>query len=212
MEALQYEIPASQEATSHPDFDGLGDVLLFAPETVVERSPTDVVEFERLFRAQKNRLSSFVRKHLRSAEAAQDIVQHTFLEAFRCWHKFRGESRPETWLCGIAMNLVRNSISRSPEYRYVFEDVDEIGEFITQDTAADPLELALREENMEQIRTAIDKLPRSMRVVVCMVALEGLSYQETAEELDIPIGTVRSRLSRAREHLKALRVLDIDPA
>jgi RNA polymerase sigma-70 factor (ECF subfamily) len=111
-------------------------------------------------------------------------------------------------LCGIALNLVRNSISRSPEYRYVFEDVDSMDDYMIQDTAADPLELALREETMEQIRQAIDKLPRSMRVVVSMVALDGLSYQETAEELDIPIGTVRSRLSRAREQLKAIRICD----
>lgn len=206
MEAIQIE--AHNEALSHPEFDGLGDVMLFSPDVGISRSPAELAEFERLFRSQKSRLNSFVRKHLRSAEAAQDIVQHTFLEAFRCWHKFRGDSRPETWLCGIALNLVRNSISRSPEYRYVFEDVDSMDDYMIQDTAADPLELALREETMEQIRQAIDKLPRSMRVVVSMVALDGLSYQETAEELDIPIGTVRSRLSRAREQLKAIRICD----
>lgn len=185
--------------------DSVADVLLLSQEPVVQRTANEVAEFERLFRNHRNRLFSFVRKHLRNPDTAQDIVQHTFMEAYRCWHKFRGDSRPETWLCGIALNLVRNSISRSPEYRYTFEDLDEIGDFaLAEESAADPLELALREESVETIRTAIETLPRSMRVVVSMIVLEGLSYQETAEELDIPIGTVRSRLSRAREQLKSL--------
>lgn len=182
----------------------LAEVLLLAPD-MAARSTEDVREFEKLFRAQKNRLMSFVRKHMRNPDTTQDIVQHTFMEAYRCWHKFRGDSRPETWLCGIALNLVRNNITRSPEYRYTFEDLEDIeGQTFDEEYVADPLELALREESVEAIRTAIEQLPRSMRVVVSMIALEGMSYQETAEELDIPIGTVRSRLSRAREHLKAL--------
>jgi RNA polymerase sigma-70 factor (ECF subfamily) len=180
-----------------------GDILEFSSHAAPIRTEAEIADFERLFRAQKTRLSSFVRKHLRNTDAVQDIVQHTFLEAYRCWHKFRGESRPETWLCGIALNLVRNSISRSPEYRYIFEDADEMGDLICTEVADDPLEIALREESLKQIRYAITTLPASMRTVVSMVVLEGLSYQETAEELDIPIGTVRSRLSRAREQLKA---------
>lgn len=184
----------------------LADLYHFESAEVIERTSAELADFETLFKSQKTRLSSFVRKHLRNSDAVQDIVQHTFLEAYRCWHKFRGESRPETWLCGIALNLVRNSITRSPEYRYIFENIDDLSDILLQECAIDPLEITVREESIEQIREAIEKLPRSMRLVVSMVVLDGMSYQETAEELDIPIGTVRSRLSRAREQLKEIRV------
>jgi RNA polymerase sigma factor (sigma-70 family) len=180
------------------DFDLIdGDDLVFSP-----RTPHDLYMFEALFRAQKSKLTAFIRKHIRSAAAVDDIVQQAFLEAYRCWHKFRGESKPETWLYGIALNIVRNNVSRSPEYRFTFEDTDELGEQYITETAEDPLVSTLRTEMMGRLREAIKVLPESMASVVQMVVLDGYSYQDTAQELRIPIGTVRSRLSRARDTLR----------
>jgi RNA polymerase sigma-70 factor (ECF subfamily) len=173
------------------------DDSVFSP-----RTPHDLYMFEALFRSQKSKLTAFIRKHIRNAAAVDDIVQQAFLEAYRCWHKFRGESKPETWLYGIALNIVRNSVSRSPEYRFTFEDTDQLGEQYITETAEDPLVSALRTEMIGRLREAIRVLPESMASVVQMVVLDGYSYQDTSQELRIPVGTVRSRLSRARDTLR----------
>ena len=190
--SLEAELPAYQDE---------GDNIHIELSTPIQ-TPQDIKAFEALFRAQRSRLTAFVRKHIRNASSVEDIVQQAFMEAFRCWHKFRGESKPETWLYGIALNIVRNNVTRSPEYRYTFEDADETFDLRSDEGENDPLTLALRAEMMAKLRLAIEDLPESMATVVQMVVLDGYSYQDTAEELQIPIGTVRSRLSRARDTIR----------
>lgn len=184
--------------------DTIDTVESHDPATYSPRTPQELKSFEDLFRAQRSRLSAFVRKHIRNASVVEDIVQQAFMEAYRCWHKFRGESKPETWLYGIALNIVRNNVTRSPEYRYCFEDADELVNLRSDEGTDDPLVMALRAELMAKVKLAIEDLPDSMATVVQLVVLDGYSYQDTAEELDIPIGTVRSRLSRARNTLRRI--------
>jgi RNA polymerase sigma factor (sigma-70 family) len=167
-----------------------------------ETQARNMQSFEALFKAQRTKLTGFIRKHIRNADAIDDIVSQTFLEAYRGWATFRGESKPETWLYGIALNIVRNNLARQPEYRFQFEDADEMGDSLHDETADDPLTIALRGEMMGKLKAAIDKLPEAMSNVVQMIILDGASYDEVAQELCIPVGTVRSRLARARETLK----------
>ena len=201
MDMLTYNEFSTLDGSSSQFYE-LSDDVVTTPPTVYQHTADDIQRFESLFRSQRSRLTAFVRKNMRSSSAVEDIVQQAFVEAYRCWHKFRGESKPETWLYGIALNIVRNNVTRSPEYRYSFEDADEVYDLQSDEGNSDPLTLVLRAEMMDRLKTAIDGLPSSMSTVVRMVVLDGFSYQDTAQELQIPIGTVRSRLSRARDTIR----------
>jgi RNA polymerase sigma factor (sigma-70 family) len=157
---------------------------------------------EALLRDQHRRLVHFIRKHLRRDDAIEDVLQQAHLAAFRNWARFRGESKPETWLFGIALNLVKNFRHRDTSYRFQNDDYEEQVGNMSADPVTEPEEFLMRQERMEQLKKAIDELPDRMQNVVQLVLLEGLSYQDAALELDLPIGTVRSRLSRARDILR----------
>lgn len=157
---------------------------------------------EELFINQRRRLRSFVRKRLADENAADDIVQQTFLGAYRSWGSFRGESTPETWLFGIAMNLIRDLTSRSPGARIKFASDEEIEEEAIPEL--DPLHICMRTQFGNKLRQAVENLPKDMADTLRLVAEEGLSYQQAADVLGVPIGTVRSRLSRTRAALKNL--------
>lgn len=157
---------------------------------------------ESLLKSQESRLKHFVRKHLRREDFIDDIVQQTHMAAFRNWARFRGDSKPETWLFGIALNLVKNFRYRDTSYKFQADDFDEQISTIAADPIFEPEESLMRQERMETLKLAIDHLPGKMQTVVQLVLLEGFTYQDAALELDLPIGTVRSRLSRARDMLR----------
>jgi RNA polymerase sigma-70 factor, ECF subfamily len=166
-------------------------------------SAQQIQELELLLRSQKSRLTHFIRKNLRRDDYVDDLVQQTHLVAFRSWGRFRGESKPETWLFGIALNLVKNFRFRDNSYR--FQDADDMEEELVQipaDSSYEPEEALLRQERVEELKVAINHLPLKMQNVVQLVLLEGFSYQDAADELELPVGTVRSRLSRARDMLR----------
>lgn len=165
-------------------------------------SPEQLRNLEALLQAQQNRLSHFIRKHLRKDDFVDDILQQTYLVAFRNWSRFRGDSKPETWLFGIALNLVKNYRYRDTSYRFNNDDLEDHLATIPADPHSEPEQLLLQQERIDHLKLAIDHLPSRMQHVVRLVLLEGLSYQDAASELHLPVGTVRSRLSRARDLLR----------
>lgn len=170
---------------------------------VASVSTPSILELTQLIQKNRSRLGYFVRKHLRNDEHTEDLLQQTCLEAFRNWGNFRGDSKPETWLFGIALNLVKNFRSRDFQTRYHFESLDEEdAQELEAISEEGPMERLLRDERVQKIREAISALPTKMQLVVQLVLLDGMSYQEAALELDLPIGTIRSRVSRARDLLK----------
>ena len=170
--------------------------------TLTPLSPAQVGALEALLKSQQSRLKHFVRKHLRREDYVDDLIQQTHMAAFRNWAGFRGDSKPETWLFGIALNLVKNFRYRDTSFRFQGDDFDEQISLIPADSICEPEESLMRQERMESLKSAIDQLPGKMQTVVQLVLLEGLTYQDAALELDLPIGTVRSRLSRARDMLR----------
>lgn len=166
-------------------------------------SPEQLCALEALLVAQKSRLTHFIRKHLRREDYVDDLLQQTNLTAFRCWARFRGESKPETWLFGIALNLVKNFRFRDNSHRFQDEDFEDQLAVIAADSSCEPEESFMLQERMDCLKLAIEHLPSKMQHVVQLVLLEGFTYQDAALELDLPIGTVRSRLSRARDMLRA---------
>jgi RNA polymerase sigma-70 factor (ECF subfamily) len=157
-------------------------------------------DFQALVKKHSVRLHRFVIKHIGNCPEAEDLAQQAFLEAAKCYHSFRGESQLSTWLYGIALNLVRNYLSRAPERRYFF-----VGEDALMDRAStDPTPDSVAEQNqtMRLLQESMDELPASMREILLMMGLNDYTYEEAAERLTVPVGTVRSRLSRARAALR----------
>ena len=176
--------------------------LSLAPIDASEDAANQLVILEELFINQRRRLRSFVRKRLADENAAEDIVQQTFLGAFRSWRSFRGESTPETWLFGIAMNLIRDLTSRAPGSKIKFASEEEIEEEAIPEL--DPMHICMRSQFSHKLRQAIENLPPEMSETLRLVVEEGLSYQQAAKVMEVPIGTIRSRLSRTRAALKNL--------
>lgn len=159
-------------------------------------------EFELLIAKQEKRLRNFIVKHFRDDNAVEDVFQQTLIEAYCSWDSFRGDAKRETWLFGIALNIIRNVSRRSPQFNYNFTN-DEILENEQADDA-DPLDHVMKNQFSIKLERAIDRLPNDLRQTLVLVVQDGNTYQETADILGIPIGTVRSRISRCRAQLKTI--------
>lgn len=160
--------------------------------------PADPVS--ELVRAQHDRLRRFVGRHVGNRSEADDITQQAFAEMSLSYHRFRGDSKPSTWLYGIALNLIRNHLSRAPERRYAFVDIDTLA----SEPCPEPGPPAQAEwrQMVGLVDRAMREIPQDLRDLIQLIAVEELSYEEAAQRLALPIGTVRSRLSRARAQLR----------
>lgn len=165
----------------------------------------DMLDREKLFRQlvtqHQGRLYRFVTKYVDHPDDAADIAQQAFAEASRTIATFRGESKLSTWLFGIAMNMVRNYLSRAPHRIYKFETEESLSTIAS--TTIEPSEHLNQRETLQLVFAALAELPEEMGEVLSMVAIEEISYQDVADKLGIPLGTVRSRVSRARAGLRS---------
>lgn len=162
--------------------------------------PADEALFKQLVRVHHQRLYRFIVKHIGWSTDAEDLTQQAFVEAAHSFTSFKGQSELSTWLYGIAMNLVRNYLSRSPHRRFTFEGEEVLAE--TSCTRATPFDQLAQSETVRALEGALSELAPEMRDVLLLVGLEELSYEDAAVMLSIPIGTVRSRVSRARSALR----------
>jgi len=136
----------------------------------------------------------------RSEHDAQDIVQEAFIRALRGFDQFRGGDA-RTWLLAIVRNVSFTWLQRRKTNRELHEQVEE-----PVDDRIDPEAILLRAADVQRVRDSIERLPADLRAVLVLRDMEGLSYKEIAGTLEVPIGTVMSRLSRARERLAAMLV------
>ena len=148
----------------------------------------------------QHRVFSIALRMLGSRAEAEDIAQDTFLRAHRAIGDFRGEARLGTWLYGIAARLCLNRIASAPRR---LERADDAALLRLPAPAADAAGALERSELAAALQEAIAELPEERRIVVVLRDLEGLSYEEIAATLGLELGTVRSRLHRARNDLKA---------
>ena len=181
------------------------DATAFTPAVEDEPAPArfraaDEAIFRKLVQDHRHRLYRFVVKHIGWSSDAEDITQQAFVEAAHSFATFKGESELSTWLYGIAMNLVRNYLSRAPHRRYTFEDDEVLNE--TASHNPDPSRQLQNTQAVRALQAALDDLPPEMRDVLLLVAYEELSYEDAAIMMSIPVGTVRSRVSRARATLR----------
>ncbi|MGH8609253.1 MAG: RNA polymerase sigma factor RpoE [Gammaproteobacteria bacterium] len=163
----------------------------------------DKAAFDLLVLKYQHRIVKLVSRYVRDPSDALDVAQEAFLKAYRAIPKFRGESAFYTWLYRIAINTAKNYLvmmSRRPleiEPETAEGETPEL-ESLLKDQAT-PENLLLTEEIQETIVEAIEALPEDLRTAINLREVEGLSYEEIAQVMSCPIGTVRSRIFRARE-------------
>jgi len=158
--------------------------------------------FDLLVLKYQSRLLSLVGRLVSNQSDALDVLQDTFVKAYRSLNTFRGESAFYTWLYRIAVNTAKNHLAaRVKESKDVSVDDDGTGELsVLQDLAA-PEDEAAAEELQRAILHSIEQLPEDLKQALTLRELEGMSYDEIALAMNCPIGTLRSRIFRARDHV-----------
>ncbi|WP_255437542.1 RNA polymerase sigma factor [Comamonas flocculans] len=175
------------------------------PSTMEETPAPDTANRDLLFRdlvrAHWSRLHRFIIKNIGHCDDAEDLTQQAFAEAVRSYERFRGQSELSTWLYGIAMNLVRNHLSRAPQRRFDFVGEEALDAMACE--APSPSAALVQSQQLHALQLAMQELPEHMREVLLLVAVDELSYEDAAALLTVPVGTVRSRISRARGELRS---------
>lgn len=154
------------------------------------------IDVPALFRAHHSHLLRFVQRYLNNFADAEDVVQNTFLEATRCAHKFSGLSKPSTWIFGIALNLARTQVRRNCSD--LLELVDESVLDSVTDDFADPAKILEVRQMVSKVDTFLSGVSPDIRSTFETILDGDYTYEETAKFLSIPVGTVRSRVSRIR--------------
>ncbi|MGY8693499.1 MAG: RNA polymerase sigma factor [Verrucomicrobiia bacterium] len=172
----------------------------------------DEAAFEEMVSRYWDRIYAMVLKLLRNSQDAEEVTQDAFIRAHRGLEKFRGDSSFSTWLYQIATNLARNRYwywwRRKRDKSISFDQVvgsessTTLGEIFQADVAT-PQDIAVTNEFQERVSAAMELLNVKHREVLVLRNVRNLSYDEIATELQISIGTVKSRIARARESLRA---------
>lgn len=171
-------------------------------QTITDNKEKLTINMASLYNEQHRKLKNFISKKVWNEEDAEDILQTTFMEAIRCQNKFEGQSKPETWLFGIAVNLMRNYFKRHYSNSNLDMMTDEILLTLESDSEIDPLIQLEQNINLDKALNAIDDMPSDVQSIFHLIIEEESSYQEAADQIGVPIGTIRSRLSRARTKIK----------
>jgi len=178
-------------------------------QALVERvQKGDKSAFDVLVLKYQNRIIQLVNRYVRDTDEAMDVAQEAFLKAYRAIDRFRGDSAFYTWIYRIAINTAKNHLVASGR-RPPGDDID-AQEAEQYEGAAGlreydtPERLILKDEIQETIARAIDALPDDLRTAITLRELEGMSYEEIAQTMDCPIGTVRSRIFRARDAIDTI--------
>lgn len=190
------------------------------PVTTTEDSDAQIVQravagdqraFELLVIKYQRRIERLIGRMVRDVDLVEDIAQETFIRAYRALHQFRGEAQFYTWLYRIAVNtakkalmdLKRNPVVPEGALRPADEEDEtyRAGNELTTDETPDTVLAA--KEIAATVNAAMEALPEELRQAVTLREIEGLSYEEIAQVMNCPIGTVRSRIFRAREAISA---------
>ncbi|UOG91678.1 MAG: RNA polymerase sigma factor RpoE [Candidatus Thiothrix sulfatifontis] len=172
----------------------------------------DKRSFDVLVLKYQHKVVSLVLRYVHDHDTAQDVAQEAFIKAYKGLKNFRGESAFYTWLYRIAINSAKNYLvsqnRRLPDNDIDAHEAEQFeGESALKEYATPEREL-LTAEIQSTVSKAIEDLPEDLRTAIMLRELEGMSYEEIAETMDCPIGTVRSRIFRARESIdKVLRPL-----
>lgn len=173
-------------------------------EILAEVAAGDIDAYGKIVGRYRGRLYNFVFRFVSDKETAEDIVQETFLRAFRKRKEYRAIANFSTWLFTIAGNLAKSELRRRKRWRLFSlhrDDESDTGMELPDETYR-PDKVAESSLADDQIHDAITSLPENYRQVILLRDVEGMAYQEIAEIVDCPVGTVKSRVNRARLKLQ----------
>ena len=173
-------------------------------QALVERVQRgDKAAFDILVRKYQHKIVKLISRYVRDHSEVQDVAQEAFIKAYRALPRFRGDSAFYTWMYRIAINTAKNFlVARGRRLPNVDIDVQEAEQFegaVGLKEYATPENMLLRDEVESTIFSAIDHLPEDLRTAITLREIEGMSYEEIAQTMECPVGTVRSRIFRARE-------------
>ena len=173
-------------------------------EQLVERVQRgDKNAFNLLVKRYQHKVVNLVARYVNNPGDVPDVAQEAFIKAYRALPTFRGESAFYTWLYRIAVNTAKNYLTsqgrRPPSSDVEADEAEYYGGGEALQEVATPENLALTDEIKRTVFAAIEALPEDLRTAITLREMEGLSYEEIAEIMDCPVGTVRSRIFRARE-------------
>jgi len=172
----------------------------------------DKKAFDKLVIKYQQRIIQLVRRYIRDESEAQDVAQEVFIKTYKALANFRGESAFYTWLYRIAVNTAKNYLvfraRRSSDHEVDVDDAENFEGAFKLKEGDTPEHLLLSEEIRKMIQQTIESLPDDLKSAIRYRELDGMSYEEIAHKMDCPVGTVRSRIFRARETVdKALKPL-----
>jgi len=179
-------------------------------QALVERvKQGDKAAFDLLVIKYQSRIINLVMRFVRNQADAMDITQEAFIKAYRALPNFRGDSAFYTWLYRIAVNTAKNYLAvqanrRLPEVDQDISEMEQIDGGTALKELDTPENMLLTLEIQDTIVRAIENLPEDLSTAITLRELDGLSYEEIAVAMDCPIGTVRSRIFRAREAIERL--------
>jgi len=163
----------------------------------------DQAAFDLLFVRYQSKVVNIIARYVSDPEESLDVAQEAFIKAYRALPRFRGESQFYTWLYRIAINTAKNHLvarSRRPPSADVDVDETEYRDDAGALREGETPEAALARDQLEaRIEQALDDLPEDLKSALTLREFDGLSYEQIAEIMDCPVGTVRSRIFRARE-------------
>ena len=163
--------------------------------------------FDLLVLKYQHRIANLVARYVQDPSEVLDVAQETFIKAYRAISRFRGDSAFYTWLYRIAINTAKNHLAaqaRRPQESGIDPaDAEQLAGNPELKEHATPEGLVLTEEIQRTVIAAIESLPKDLKVAISLRELEGLSYEDIARVMECPIGTVRSRIFRAREAVNA---------
>ena len=159
--------------------------------------------FDVLVLKYEQKIVNLVMRYVRDQEQALDITQEAFIKAYRALPRFRGDSAFYTWLYRIAVNTAKNYLAaqrrRPTDIELDMQDPDQYGLHAKLKETDTPEGVTLSQELRETLEKAIASLPDDLRTAIILRELDGMSYEEIAQTMDCPVGTVRSRIFRARD-------------
>lgn len=184
-------------------------------ELVLRVQRGDKVAFDRLVLKYQHKIIQLVNRYVRNPSEAQDVAQETFLKAYRALPNFRGDSAFYTWLYRIAINTAKNYLvfrmRRGLDYQVDIQESEKFDASLYLKNLDTPDKLLIKDEIIATISLAVDELPEEMRIAILLREFDAMSYEDIAATMECPVGTVRSRISRAREAIdkKLRRVFDL---
>jgi RNA polymerase sigma-70 factor (ECF subfamily) len=177
----------------------------------------DSVAFDLLVRKYQHRIAALISRYIHDWSEVQDVAQDTFLRAYRAIGNFRGDAQFYTWLHRIAVNTAKNHLvahnRRPPTDDIDVSDAEQFDSGIRLRDNDTPERELMRQEIERTVMRVVERLPQELRDAITLREVDGLSYEDIAERMQCPIGTVRSRIFRAREAIdEELRpLLDTEP-